>query len=697
MAKSTPMRPQPPSISDPQRGDLDLEEGNIVGEEGDGLDAGSDEDGDDPDAEEGERKPNWKQRAKDALRFSTTYIDSNYRKQWEDSIRAFNNQHASDSKYSSEIFRKRSAIYRPKTRTVIRKNEAAAAAAFFSNLELITIEPMNGADKAQQVSAELNQQLINYRLTKTIPWFHIVQGGIQDAQVQGCALAHVYWRHASRMGKDGVLVKSSDKPCVDLLPIENIRIDPSAHWYDPINTSPYLIELIPMYYGDVKERMHRPDPKGRRWKYYEESYFRNSENPDDTTRVARLGGVQDATQQRREISDYDIVWIHRHIHRWRGSDWQFYTIASEEMLTEPELLEETVFHGKRPYVMGVSILETHKPMPTSVPKLTEGLQAELNEVTNQRLDNVKFVLNKRWFAKRGKNVDLASLVRNVPGSITLLDDPEADVKEITWQDVTSSAYQEQEVLGAEFDELAGNFSPNAIKQQRTPRESEGAMLQLAAPSNLLTEYMLKTINETFITPIVRQLVLLEQHYETDSTILALAGEKAQVYQKFGINQVTDDMLDQELTTEVNVGMGATDPVSRLQRFRVALITFQQLALKPPPGVNLKEVWREIMALSGYKNGERFSIDQDPDKVRMTQTIQQLTQMIKQLKMAAKDKHESNVVKLQTGREKNATTLLTHSMMESGANTRLYAEHLMGLEMKSIEKPLPQDPDAATGS
>lgn len=679
MTQSTAMRPQPPSIKDPRQGDADLQ---YWADEEEGV--GNTEDmSDESDDDQPADQPNWRQRAQDSKRFSTTYIDSNYRGQWEDSIRAFNNQHSSQSKYNSELFRKRSSIYRPKTRTVIRKNEAAAAAAFFSNLELINVEPMS-SEPEHQASADLTQALLQYRLTKTIPWFHIVLGGLQDAQVQGAPVAHVYWKFSTRRDRNGKMVKADDKPCVDLVPIENIRIDPSAHWYDPINTSPYVIHCIPMYYGEVKDRMAHPDPKGRRWKYYSEAVFRNVSNPDDSTRMARLQGQEDATLKRREISDYDIVWIDRHIHRWRGTDYEFFTIDSQEMLTDAEPLEDTVFHGKRPFVMGAAILETHKPMPTSVPKLAEGIQAEINEVTNQRLDNVKFVMNKRWLVKRGTNADLASLVRNVPGGITMASDPEKDIKEITWQDVTSSSYKEQEVLGSEMDELMGNFSPNAVKQQRTPRESEGAMLQLQAPSNLLTEYMLKTYVETFIEPIVRQIVLLEQHYETDEVILGIAGKKAKLFEKFGIDEGHDALLERELTVSVNVGMGATDPVSRLQRFVFAVKTFQGLALKPPPGIDLKAVWNEICALSGYKTGERFTQDADPDKIKSQQIIKTLMEQIKQLKARAHDKHEGNVVKLMTAREKNATQLLVHTSKEDHANRRLYAEHLMAQEMMKLE-------------
>jgi hypothetical protein len=50
-----------------------------------------------------------------------------------------------------------------------------------------------------------------------------------------------------------------------------MRFDPGANWMDPVNTSPYFIELIPMYVKDVQARMknvptRRPARRsGSRW------------------------------------------------------------------------------------------------------------------------------------------------------------------------------------------------------------------------------------------------------------------------------------------------------------------------------------------------------------------------------------------------------------------------------------------------
>jgi hypothetical protein len=685
MSQSTPWRPQPPSITDPTAGDYNPEE---LGEEND---APGIETGDAPDDEKAKLdEPDWLKRAKDSFRFSTSYIDSNYRRQWDDSIRAFNSIHPSDSKYNGELFRKRSHLFRPKTRAVIRKNEAAAAAAYFSNLDLLDITAQNQSKKEEVASAEITKQIIQYRLTKTIPWFQIVMGSVQDAQVQSAAVAHVYWRFVERHNKDGMTESLEDKPVIDLMPIENLRIDPSAHWLDPINTSPYLIHLIPMYWCDVKERMDYPNPKGQRWRKYGPSVvFARSNNEDDSTRTARVGVSQDPTQQKRDVSDYDIVWIHRHIHRWRGEDWEFYTIASERLLTDPEPLKNTVWHGKRPYVMGNAIIETHKPFPTTTPMLVKPLQDEANDIQNQRSDNVKLVLNKRWIAKRGKNVDLASLVRNVPGGITLADDPETDIKEVEWADVTSSSYLEQDRIDADFSDLVGNFNPMQVTAQRSGRESTNTMRMLQGPSNLLTEYMLKTLTETFIVPVLRHLVMLEQHYESDMVVLALAGQKAKLFEKYGVQEVTDAILDRELNVVVNVGMGATDPQAKMQRYAFWLHTYVALVsgkAGPPPGIDLKEVWKEGMALTGYQDGSRFLIDgADPALAKAQQQIKQLTMQLQKLAIDKNNKHEANVAKLKTTHETNMTKLaIADQQHRSKARIELF-KHVAGKEMAEEER------------
>ncbi len=638
------------------------------------------ETGEEPQQEQGE--VNWLQRARDAYYASTSYVDGNYRKKWEDSIRAFNNQHPMDSKYTSLSYAKRSNLYRPKLRAIIRKNEAAAAAAFFSNLDMISTEATNQADTSQRASAEVMKQLLEYRLRKSIPWYKFVIGGLQDAQTQGVVIAHMYWEY-----EEGKI----DKPCADLIPVENFRIDPAASWYDPVGTSPYIIEIIPMYVGEVKERMNRVDPKtgDPQWKSLSEADIKMAtQTTSDSTRISRNKDRADPTQPDDKIvGDYEVVWIQRHIHRWNGDDWTFYTLNDVSLLTDPVPLKQVVFTGERDYIVGSCIIETHKIYPASIPELSKGLIDETNALVNSRIDNLSFVLNKKWFVRRGKNVDIPSLVRNVAGGVTLMDDvgPEGDVQEVNWPDVTSSAYQEQDRINADIVDLVGDFSPAQAQLARRGQEPARNFQMQALAQTPMASYLLMTYVVTFIEPVLSMLAKLEQAYETDQVILTLAGKKAQVFKKYGVDQVTDQLLNQDLTIKLNMSMGATDPMQRLNKFLMGLTALSNFAQNPPPGIAMTEVYKEVFGHLGYQDGGRFyQQDEDPEIAKLKQALQHAGQVIGELGKRVQDKDSERQTKKEIAHEGNVTKLVVADMQQENENLRAAANHVATLHKAKFD-------------
>ena len=658
----------------------------------------------------------WLTRASSAYQASTSYMDTNYRKTWEDSIRAFHSQFPSDSKYNAPAYEKRSRLYRPKTRTIIRKNEAASAAAFFSNMDTVSVGAQDQSNKGQLMNAEIMKGLLQDRLTKSIPWFQIVQGGIQDAQTMGVVCAHVYWKYeeeedteaepvlpandeenpaqqgmpvgafvlgdgeqtdqVTRVPKEPATAARKpalvDKPVVDVLPVENLRIDPAANWTDPIHSSPYVIHLMPVYVMDAKAKMRSGE-----WITVSDGMLNRATSVQDSTRQARQKDRDDPTNSDgKSVHDYEVVWVHRHIHRHKGKDIEFYTLGDMAMLSTPRPLSESVLHGRRPYEMGCCILETHRIMPSGVYPLGKGLQDEANEVVNQRLDNVKFALNKKWFAKRGRDVDIGGLVRNVPGGVVMMDDPEKDVREISWPDVTQSAYEEQNRINLDMDELLGNFNPAGLMASGAHQNSPARnMSMLNQSTGTMVEYMIRTYVETFVQPVLRQLVLLEQFYETDEVLLSLVGNNAQLFQRFGLSAITDDLLKQELTLTVNVGMGATDPTTKLQKFLTAMNSYAAMAKSPPPGVNLQEVGKEIFGHLGYSDGTRFFTQDNPQVLAMQQQMQQMQQAMQQMQQKLNDKMVGHQVGLQKVQISSQTKEKIAIMQEENQNRRSFATHI----------------------
>lgn len=590
----------------------------------------------------------WLKLAADAYTSSTSYVDSNYRKKWEDAINMFHSKHPTDSKYNTESYKHRSKLFRPKSRSMVRKHEAAAAAAFFSNVDVISTDAVDPGNPAQVASSAVMKEILNYRLTKTIPWFLVVVGGVQDAMTVGVVASYQYWKYKAKKTTeyqtqdDGSLLEVEasqvieDKPCVELMPIENVRIDPGADWMDPVNSSPYLIRMIPMYMVDVRTMMDNTDDKtGQpKWKSLTDGQIRSAmKQPNDSTRQVREGNRQDSKDAgNAPISDFEIVWVHENFMRLDGDEMVYYTLGTEYLLTDAKPLKEVYFHGERPVVIGTSVIETHKIMPDSPVLMGEQLQREANEIVNQRMDNVKLVLNKRFIAKRGAQVDLKSLVRNVAGSITLANDPTGDVRELNFADVTSSSYAEQDRLNVDYDELTGNFSQGSVMTNRKMGETVGGMGMISGAANQLTEYTIRTITETWLEKVLRQLVKLEQAYETDAVILGIAAERSKLLQKYGIDQVTDELLNQELTLTINVGMGATDPNQKLQKFLGAVRTYAEVAQMAPPNVSMAEVGKEIFGLAGYKDGRRFMAAEEgqPDSAMLQQQMQQAGMMMQEL-------------------------------------------------------------------
>ena len=237
--------------------------------------------------------------------------------------------------------------------------------------------------------------------------------------------------------------------------------------------------------------------------------------------------------------------------------------------------------------------------------------------------------------KRTAQVDLRSLQRNVPSGVTMMNDPSdgKDVRVVDTPDVTRSAYEEQDRLNLDFDDIAGSFSQSSVQSNRKLNETVGGMQMLTKDASQISAYQLRTFNETWVEPVLDQVVELEQYYETDVVILGLAGKKAELLQKFGIDQITDELLMAHVTVNVAVGVGATNPADRLESFTRGLASIRDLLADQTLerfGINTGEIFKEVFGMMGYKDGKRFLPEnQDPNIIALQNTVQQLQQQLAQ--------------------------------------------------------------------
>jgi hypothetical protein len=609
----------------------------------------------------GSKDEQWLNLARNAYDSSTDWVDTNLRYQWEKNLSNFNSVHPPGSKYLTSSYDKRSKLFRPKTRTVVRKLEAAMATAFFTNEDMMTVSPANPNDPMQMAGAAVAQSIMQYRLTNTIPWFSTMVTALQDAAIYGTVVSHQYWEFEEKdetfasvddegaeivdmqgqQVRENVTSTIKDYPVIEVVEPENFRIDPASDWYDPISSSPYIIHLIPMFVQDVMERMDNKE-----WEKLSMGQLLSTQTQDDDTlRLTREEPREDPLEDQFEtVDEFKIVWVHKNIIKKDGEDWCFFTAGTQYLLTKPKLLEEMypwLKDGERPYVMGKLNIEAHRVYPSATVELTEELQAASNDIWNQRFDNIRLAMNKRYHIRRDRNIDLDALFRSVPGGAVEMDDPDQDVRVVETRDVTGSAYQEQDRINMDFDELQGNFSASTVGGARNLNETVGGMELIAGNTNTISEFVLRTFAETWVEPVLKQLLKLEQYYETDEHVTALSGEQGgaegeEGVIRFGQDEILDELLKQDVLLKVNVGMNATDPVGRVQNLLYGVGSLAQFP-SMEGRFNIDEIAKEVFAQLGYKDGSRFlmpSDGEDPQMAELQSQIEQMSKMIEtdQVKM-----------------------------------------------------------------
>lgn len=586
--------------------------------------------------------------SRESFSSSKSWWDSSIRAQIERNLRAYNSRHPPGSKYFTEQYRKKSKLFRPKTRTAIRKSSASVAKAFFSSSDVVHCSPVNDADKQQVLAAEVHMALVNFRLDqKHTRWYQTVIGASTDADTTGVCITKQDWRFTTRktqyketyldeMGGEFEQVVEEEEPLEDRpeitnIPIENLRFDPACDWRDPINTSPYLIELVPMYIDAIQELQQRINPLTGK-PYYKpvvKGMLAASIHQDwDSVRKAREGERIDKYDNDTMVRAHQSVWVHKHIMRIGGKDYCWDTIGSEILLSDMQPLEERYLTGNRPYVMGYSNIEPHKIYPAGKPELIDGLQEEVNDIANLRLDNVKLALNKRYFAKRGAGIDIRSLVRNVAGSVTMMGNPATDVKIQETRDVTGSSYEEQDRINIDIDDLLGDFNSGSVQSNQSLNKTVGGMEMMGASANIVTEFDIRTFAETWYEPVMRQLVELEAAYETDAAVLMVAGNRIKAE---GVEDVLS-VITQPVRVKVNVGFDATNPEKRIQRLAYGMGAIAEFAPDLVQKVDGAELVKEVFGALGYSDGTRFwphlgDTEENPRIAELESQVQQLMQVI----------------------------------------------------------------------
>lgn len=527
---------------------------------------------------------------------SRSYFETYVHRHWSRNYRAYRNEHFEGSLYLRDEYKTRSKIFKPKTRSALRKQLATTAKAMFSTGDVVSVTAEDDTNQQQIQSAALKQELVSYRLgTSTlrngIPWFLTAGGSRFDAQMTGLCCSKQFWNYKEidtgetetiqgvdeesgmpmsfQRPKTLILI---DKPDVLLIAPENVRFDPNANWTNVAQLSPYLLVQFPMTADEAFDMIQQNQRAKVPWLNVTieqlKSYAGDTPTETIAPRTAREGG-RDPQQQ--ASGNYRNLWLTEVFMRYRGRDYVYWAIKDTKIISTPTPVEKAYpwLSGERPIVVGMGQLEPHKSYPQSAVESWQQTQAEINDAANLRLDHMKQIVSPPMKVLRGKKVDLQQVQRKGQNSLIMVNDM-GDVEPMQLPDTPGSAFQEANLMNSDMDDLAGSFDSSSVSTNRDLNETVGGMHLLSEASNQVSDFDLTVWNETWCQPVVVHLVKLEEYYENDAKVLALCGQRASLWDRFGVNEITDEMLRAETTIKVNLGIGATSlPMEKLKRFSVA--------------------------------------------------------------------------------------------------------------------------------
>lgn len=613
------------SATDDDQGDL-YARAEAAGTEG----AAYDEIGDD-DEEEVPSETEFLQLVREAESQAQLYINQVNRKSWSRSYRAFHNEHFTGSKYQSDDFRNRSKIFVPKTRAAVRKDLAAVAASLFGTIDAISCSAGNESDKRQAGSAAVVQELLNYRTNRSsgkaaLPWFYTALGARQTSVLTGICVSKQSWKLEMRKSHDehvddeetGGKVKRAvwkphiDRPDSQLIPPENITIDPAADWTNPVQDAAYVILKWPMRIDEIRAK--QKDPRNP-WRTLTDSQLRGagagSKFDMAAIRRAREQGIDRMDEANNQA--FDIIWVFETYMRVAGEDWTFLSVGDKCLLTDPKPVREVYPEqfGERPLTWGIASFEAFRLFPMSSAESWQMLQMEANDLRNLTLDAVKQNVLPVTKVVRGRQVDLDSLKRRGQGSSIMVTNKD----DVTWErppDVPASVLAMKQAIDIEFDDIAGQQNYSTVDANNNLGKTLGGLKLAAGAANAVQEFDIRIWIESWCEPTLAQLVRLIQFYESDPIVLGLCGDKAQLLEKYGVNSITNDLLENEVTLRVNVGLGNGDPSQRLAKFSDAtgialpLLSQTKEFQSGEYSLDIVGVMDEVFGAVGYKDGgKRF--------------------------------------------------------------------------------------------
>lgn len=402
-----------------------------------------------------------------------------------------NYRDVSDTAYKSNIF---VPYIFSKVETVVPK----MLGTMFNTRPIISVQARKGQTEDMSI---LLERLLEYQLDEDqLEFFSKILEFFKECAIYGSSFAKII----PRFNNDEL----ASFNYIDVEPIDLFHVFPDYRARS-IRRMKYIIQLSYVDYDEL-ESMHRagfydnvPELLGKLESMVVVDEYKKK-------RLTSIGILDeygwDANRKIVELLEY---WDREYI----------YTIgARREVLKK----EKNPFGGLLPFIMARYIPVQHELYGIGIPEIAESLQEELNDVRNQRMDNINLIINRMFIANKYADIDFDSLI-SYPGNVILSNDVNA-IKPLETKDVTRSAYQEEDTIKKDMDTAIGEY-PYDAGQPPTRRETATGIVKLQQASNIRFDTVVKMLEFTVLRSIAKTFLWLDYHFLEPQEFAKIVGEE----------------------------------------------------------------------------------------------------------------------------------------------------------------------------
>lgn len=369
--------------------------------------------------------------------------------------------------------------------------------------------------------------------------------------------------------------KDYDGPCAEVCDNFDIYVDPDA---ESLKSANYVIHRLERNIDKLKS-----DPKYKLPKELE------TETSQDTYKIQR-----DATMGMSKPSNKDKKLVEL-LEYWGLYDFgeglvpALIVVANRKYIIRAQ--KNPYHHQRKPFIDFVDMQMPNERAAIGEVEQLESLQYELNDVRNQRMDNVTLILNRMWKVAKGADVDESDLVSQA-GQIVHCGDING-VAVIDTPDVTQSSYNEESLIKSDMQQASGvtDYSKgggSGGKGNTTlGNETATGIMLLQEAGNARFKFKLDNLEDS-LKEFGEQLIALDQQFVKQEMVVRIVGEQGTTYIKMSPKDIKGNY-------DIIVEAGSTQPMSKSVRraeARELLVTLAPIA--QAAGINLKYLVKYLL-------------------------------------------------------------------------------------------------------